>query len=66
MSVYPYEVILNYINANNNDDIGAADIIIQKEIIKKISGKGGCQEKPLSGFVDCWKIKLAESLRADS
>ena len=61
-SVYPYEVPIKYINAKNNDQLGAADIIIQKEIIRKISGKGGCEDKSITNIVECWKNKLAESL----
>ena len=64
MSVYPYEVPINYINQANLPSIGAADIIIQKEVIKKIPGrKGGCKDITLFDFINCWKDKLAESLK---
>ena len=36
---------LIYIDAANDDQICGADIIYQKEIIKKILGKAGCLEK---------------------
>ena len=62
MSVYPYEVTLNWIDAKNDDDIGAADIIMRKEIIKKIPGKGGCKDILVSDLIECWIKKLAESL----
>ena len=44
--------------------LGAADLIIQKEIIKKLpSPEGGCKEITLLEMVNCWKDKLAESLK---
>ena len=57
MSVYPYEVPLMYIDANNDDGIGGADIIYRKEIVKKISGKG-CQDVTLGNFTDCIQKQL--------
>ena len=63
MSVYPYEVPINYINANNNDHIGGADIIIQKEIIKRIPGKGNCDDISINHLCNCWKDRLARALR---
>ena len=62
LSVYPYEVNVNHIDANNDDGIGGADIIYQKNIVRKIPGKGGCQDKTLNDTIECWKEKLAHSL----
>ena len=44
MSVYPYEVPIYHINANNEDGIGAADIIYQKKIVQKIPGRAKCSD----------------------
>ena len=43
--IFLISVPLIYIDAANDDQIGGADIIYQKEIIKKIPGKAGCLEK---------------------
>ena len=61
MSVYPYEVIIKHIDARNDDQFGGADVIIQKEIVTKIPGKGGCQQISLEDFNHCWRKKIAES-----
>ena len=47
MNVYPYEVVINRMNAENNDDIGGASIQNSKEIIQKIVGNDGCDERSL-------------------
>ena len=39
--------------------LGAADIIFEKEITRKIPGKGGCQNISVDEFVHCWELKLA-------
>lgn len=62
MSVYPYEVPVYHIDANNDDGIGAADIIYNKNIVRKIPGKAGCHDKTLKEVIDCWKDELARSL----
>ena len=62
MNVYPYEVPIQYINSNNEDQIGAADIIFQKEIVKKIPKDGVCADKDVKEIVECWKDKLAQAL----
>ena len=59
MSVYPYEVPIYYINANNDDDIGGADIFISKEIQQKIPEKSECRNISIPEFVHCWQDKLA-------
>ena len=43
--IFKISVPLIYIDAANDDQIGGADIIYQKEIIKKIPGKAGCLKK---------------------
>ena len=61
MSIFPYEVVLKRIDARNNDHFGAADLIIHKEIVKKLPEKGGCQQIPLADYNHCWRKKIAES-----
>ena len=40
MSVYPYEIKIKYLNVHNNNEIYGISLIIQKEITRKIPGKG--------------------------
>ena len=63
MSVYPYEVPLIYMDSDNDNGMGGIDIIYKKEVVRKIPGKGGCQEKPISDFIDCISEKLANELK---
>ena len=52
-----------YIDASNDDGIGGADIIYQKEIIKKIPEKSGClQNATINSFVECRKKTLKSFL----
>ena len=52
-----------YIDASNDDQIGGADIIYQKEIIKKIPGKAGCLERfTVEKFVHCIRKAMKNSL----
>ena len=62
LSVYPYEVPINFIDAKNDDDIGATDIIMRKAQISKLHEKGECQTKPLIEKIHCIKEKLADSI----
>ena len=62
MSVYPYEVPLVYMDAHNDNGMGGIDIIYKKEIVRKIPGKGGCQETPITDFIQCINTKLIEAL----
>ena len=62
MSVYPYEVPLQYLDANNDNGIFAGSIIYRKEMIRKIPGKGGCKEISMKEFVECSRTKLKEDL----
>ena len=56
-------VPLIYMDAANDDQIGGADIIYQKEIIKKIPGKAGCLEKfTVEKFVHCIRKTMKISL----
>ena len=63
MSVYPYEVPIYHINANNEDGIGAADIIYQKKIVRKIPGRAKCHDITLKDVVECWRDHLALSIK---
>ena len=63
MSVYPYEVPVQFFNVNNDDGAGGGDIIYKKEITKKMPGEGKCESKPMSDFVQCIKDKYTERLR---
>ena len=65
MSVYPYEVPLGYIDANNNDGIGGADIIFRKKIVKNLPGKG-CQDITISEFAACFQKELGVLLQKAS
>ena len=52
-------VPLIYIDAANDDGIGGADIIYQKEIIKKIPEKSACLKNgTIQSFVKCRKESL--------
>ena len=52
-----------YIDAANDDGIGGADIIYQKEIIKKIPEKSGClKNATIQSFVKCRKTSLKQFL----
>ena len=62
MSVYPYEVTLIYMDAENQNGMGGIDIIYKKELVKKIPGKGGCEETQIKKFIECIQIKLVEQL----
>ena len=62
MSVYPYEVNIYEMNANNDKGIGGASIKNSKEIVKKIPGTDGCEEKTTQELIECWKDQLALSL----
>ena len=67
MNVYPYEVVINRLNAENNDDIGGSSIQNSKEIIQKIVGNDGCDDRTLKELIDiCWKDELARSLEKAS
>ena len=61
MSVYPYEVGLKYIDANNNNGIAGGGIQYRKEIVRKIAGKG-CQDTTIHSFTRCIRKKLKTSL----
>ena len=63
MSVYPYEVPIYHINASNEDGIGAADIIYQKKIVRKIPGRAKCHDITLKDVVECWRDHLALSIK---
>ena len=62
MSVYPYEVPLIYMDSANANGMGGIDIIYKKEIVRKIAGKGGCEERPISEFIQCLNDKLVKEL----
>ena len=62
MSVYPYEVPIKYIQATHTQT-GGESIIYKKEIARKITGKGGCQEIPIEKFVQCIKSQLVSTLK---
>ena len=62
MSVYPYEVPIKYIQATHAQTAGES-IIYKKEIARKITGKGGCQEIPIEKFVQCIKSQLVSTLK---
>ena len=62
MSVYPYEVSLSHLNANNDNSFGGASIIYQKEILKKIPRDGLCKEQTMTQFLQCIKAKLKVAL----
>ena len=62
MSVYPYEVPLIYMDSANTNGMGGIDIIYKKEIVRKIAGKGGCEEKPIDDFIQCINDKLVKEL----
>ena len=62
MSVYPYEVPLIYMDSANTNGMGGIDIIYKKEIVRKIAGKGGCEERPISEFIQCLNDKLVMEL----
>ena len=49
MNVYPYEVRLQYLDANNGDGIGGASIIYRKDMVKKLPGMG-CQDATITGM----------------
>ena len=66
MSVYPYEVKIYPMNANNNKGIGGASIKNSKEIVMKIPGNDGCLEKTTEELIECWKDQLAQSLEKAS
>ena len=58
-----FTVPLIYIDASNDDGIGGADIIYQKEIIKKIPEKSGClKNATIQSFVKCRKTSLKQFL----
>ena len=61
MSVYPYEVPINYFGTNSGE-FGGASIIYKKEKKKKITGKGGCQEISIEEFLQCVKTTLISTL----
>ena len=62
MSVYPYEVPLIYMDSANTNGMGGIDIIYKKEIVRKIAGKGGCEEKPINEFIQCLNDNLVKQL----
>ena len=62
MSVYPYEVPINYLGANSGE-FGGVSIIYKKEEKKKIPGKGGCQEISIEEFLQCVKTTLISTLK---
>ena len=62
MSVYPYEVPIVNINAANDDFIGGADIIYEKEIIRKLSTKSECRSIDIPTFAGCIRDALRKSL----
>ena len=66
MSVYPYEVKIHSMNANNNQGVGGASIKNSKEIVMKIPGTDGCREKTRKELIECWKDQLARSLEKAS
>ena len=49
MNVYPYEMRLQYLDANNDDGVGAAGIIYRKDMVKKLPGMG-CQDATITGM----------------
>ena len=49
MNVYPYEMRLQYLDANNGDGIGGASIIYRKDMVKKLPGMG-CQDATITGM----------------
>ena len=61
MSVYPYEVPINYFGTNSME-LGGAAIIYKKEEKKKITGKGGCHEISIEEFLQCVKTTLVSTL----
>ena len=61
MSVYPYEVPINYFGTNSGE-FGGASIIYKQEKKKKITGKGGCQEISIEEFLQCVKTTLISKL----
>ena len=63
MSVYPYEIPLIYMDANNQNGMGGIDIIYKKELVKKIPGKGGCEEIQIKEFIECIQTILVEHLQ---
>ena len=40
MSAYPYEIVIKYLDTHNNNEIYGISLVIQKQIIRKIPGKG--------------------------
>ena len=69
LAVYNYAYLpfllvpLIYIDAKNDDGIGGADIIYQKEIIKKIPEKSGClKNATITSFVSCRSKYLKDFL----
>ena len=53
-----------YIDASNEDGIGGADIIYQKEITRKIPGKRGClKHHTVETFVHCIRNAMRISLK---
>jgi hypothetical protein len=62
MSVYPYEVPLIYMDSANTNGMGGIDIIYKKEIVRKIAGKGGCEERPINEFIQCLNDNLVKEL----
>ena len=62
MSIYPYEVPLHYLDSNNQNGVAGGSIMYKKEIIRKISVKGECQEITMERFVGCFKSKLRLAL----
>ena len=54
---------LGYVDALNDDGIAAADIIIYKEIVKKIPQKSGClKDGTAESFVGCIRTSLRKLL----
>jgi hypothetical protein len=63
LSVFPYDVIVDKIDVENDQGIGGIDVQVSKEITQKLQGKEhSCRMKPLKGFVFCVRKRLKEEL----
>jgi hypothetical protein len=63
LMVYPYEVIVDKIDVENDQGIGGAEVQVRQEITHELRGNDkSCKQKPIKGFVYCVRKRLKKEL----